>query len=170
MAVGGLVLAVGVLSLVRIAPESSVGGPGTAEAEPRTGPAATADRSTHTAATVGTVGTIPTGPPSAASAQGGVDGSPVPDAPARSATATPGRTPTTGTPPRADAPGATRPPTATASATPRPTPTPAPGRTSAAPAPVPAPAPSPTPTPDRPGGVCLPILGLCLDLSPAGGS
>ncbi|MFJ8597576.1 hypothetical protein ACIREM_02410 [Streptomyces shenzhenensis] len=169
MAVGGLVLAVGVLSLVRIAPESPVGGPGTAEAEPRPGQAATADRSARTAATVGTT---PAGSPSATSVQGGVDGSPLPDAPTPTTTATPGRTPTAATPPQADAPGATavpgatRPPAATTSAEPGPAPTPAPGGNSAAP----APAPSPSPTSGRPGGVCLPLLGLCLDLSLAGGS
>ncbi|TWV27911.1 hypothetical protein FRZ03_38420, partial [Streptomyces misionensis] len=35
LAVGGLVLAAGVLGLVRIYPESGVGAPGTAAAEPR---------------------------------------------------------------------------------------------------------------------------------------
>ncbi|MYW45496.1 hypothetical protein GT346_19740, partial [Streptomyces sp. SID161] len=41
-AAGGLALAAGVLSLVRITPESGVGAPGTAEAEPWRHPAAAA--------------------------------------------------------------------------------------------------------------------------------
>ena len=50
-AVGGLAVAAGVLSLVRMVPEGGVGTPGTAEAEPRLDPTADAnDRSANAAA------------------------------------------------------------------------------------------------------------------------
>lgn len=69
-AVGGLALAAGALSLVRLAPESVIGGPGSAEAEPRYTPGAGTgtDRAGTTAATVEAlprepVGHLPTGRP-----------------------------------------------------------------------------------------------------------
>ncbi|MGW2524586.1 hypothetical protein ACWC09_48065 [Streptomyces sp. NPDC001617] len=156
-AVGGLALAAGVLSLVRMAPESSVGGLGTAEAEPRDDQATVGtDRATTTATTVG---------PSATSVMGGVSATPTtgskvvtmptatasPSATPSAAAVTP-TTPDTTTIPEAlntPAPTATAPhPPASAPATPRPTPS----RTTS---------PSPTQQPTRPG-LCVPVVGLCV--------
>ncbi|MFG3013496.1 hypothetical protein ACGFZB_24070 [Streptomyces cinerochromogenes] len=155
LAAGGLALAAGVLSLVRVTPESGVGGPGTAEAEPRLGAGgATPDRSGNVSATLAAA---PTALPSATSVMGGRSLAPAP-------TGSPARTaPHTATP----TPGHTAVPTAVPAgtrdthSTPRPTPT--------ASAPPPAPTPTRTPAPSRtttepePGGVCVPVIGLCVD-------
>ncbi|MFF4832182.1 hypothetical protein [Streptomyces sp. NPDC001315] len=155
LAAGGLALAAGVLSLVRMAPDSGVGGVGTAEADP--GPDAGGDRSTGAAATVAAV---PRVSPSSTSALGAVSTTPLPgvgSTPASSASATAvpsAAAPAAGTP--------TAPAPTTASRSPA---------TSAAPQPtLPAPAPSPTtaspaPEPEQPGGpgLCVPIIGLCVD-------
>ncbi|MBP2049386.1 hypothetical protein J2Z21_002317 [Streptomyces griseochromogenes] len=155
LATGGLAIAAGVLSLVRVTPDSGVGAPGTAEAEPRLNPGA------------GTTDHAPGASPTAA--------------PRSSATATMGRvsaTPTktaaSGTPPS----GTTVPTTAPAEAphrttTPSAPPRPHPSPTASAPASTPAqsqtPAPAPAPShstqpPTRGGGVCVPVIGLCVDL------
>ncbi|MET9384982.1 hypothetical protein ABZY09_28895 [Streptomyces sp. NPDC002928] len=154
LAAGGLALAAGVLSLVRMAPDSGVAGVGTAEADP--GPDAGGDRSTGAAATVAAV---PGVSPSSTSVLGAVSTTPPPGVsftPASSASAT--------AVPSAAAPAADT-PTATPTTAPR---SPA---TSAAPQPtLPAPAPSsttasPAPQPEQPGGpgLCVPIIGLCVD-------
>jgi hypothetical protein len=169
LAAGGIALAAGVLSLLRVAPESGAGAPGTAQAESRQAPGGGAtDRSAHTSATVVAA---PTAQPSETSAMGGRQpaptgadpgshsGSPVPAASGAAAapshghgTAGPAATPA-GAP---SAPGDTAPrPSATASA-PRPAPTTRP------------PGPTPThthgpPSPD-PGGMCVPVIGLCVDV------
>ncbi|WP_262418373.1 hypothetical protein [Streptomyces sp. SP2-10] len=173
LAAGGLALAAGVLSLVRVAPESGVGAPGTAEAEPRHGPGgAPTDGSANHAATIAAA---PTALPSATSALGGR--SPAPTSPGSPApgtagtatvmappggTAVPTTAPTavpTGVPGSPGTPAGTPRPTSTASA-PRPAPA----------SPTPAPAPSRTPAPDHgtakpdPGGVCVPVIGLCVDV------
>ncbi|MEW2509792.1 hypothetical protein [Streptomyces sp. NPDC046870] len=163
LAAGGLALAAGVLSLVRAAPDAGVGAPGTAEAEPRIGPGGSpTDRSAGTAATIAAA---PTALPSATSAMGGRNLVPVPTGtPARTApapdTATPGGTAVpTALPSRTPAPpnGTSRPPAPTTSAprpapaTPTPTATPTPGHGPADPEP-------------RPGGVCVPVIGLCVDV------
>ena len=157
LAAGGLALAAGVLSLVRVAPESGVGAPGTAEAEPRLDSGdGTNDDTSGTSAKV-TETTTPR--PSATTVLGGTSAAPM-----RTATPTtlPGSTgipttiPTTGTPR----------PTATPS-----TPTaPRPSPTTSTPTQAPAPAPAPTPAPSgsthapAPGGeVCVPVIGLCVD-------
>ncbi|MET9450963.1 hypothetical protein [Streptomyces cinerochromogenes] len=155
LAAGGLALAAGVLSLVRITPESGVGGPGTAEAEPRLGAGGTTpDRSGAASATLAAA---PTALPSATSAMGGRSLAPTPTgSPARTA---PHTAPHTATP----SPGHTAVPAATQDthSTPRPAPT--------ASAPPPAPTPTRTPAPSRtttepePGGVCVPVIGLCVD-------
>ncbi|MEV5145096.1 hypothetical protein AB0L14_11755 [Streptomyces sp. NPDC052727] len=163
LAAGGLAVAAGVLSLVRAAPDSGVGAPGTAQAEPRLDPGGgPAERSADTAATFAAA---PTALPSATSAMGGRSPAPTPGgSPVRTApdpgtattapgdtavpTALPGRTPG---PPS----GTPRPPAPTASA-PRPTP--------ATPTPTPTPTPSRSPAEPRPGGVCVPVIGLCVDV------
>lgn len=157
-AVGGLAVAAGVLSLVRLAPESGVGGLGTAEAEPRPDPGT--DRPANAAATISA---DPTAIPSATSVMGGVSATPSPTTtfgvvPTPYAT-TAGQTPTnvnpttipetttaTTPPPQAPAPRPTSIPTPTS------TPTPTPSRT----------ANSPAPAPSRPR-LCVPIIGLCVD-------
>ncbi|MFC9932028.1 hypothetical protein [Streptomyces sp. NPDC127190] len=163
LAAGGLALVAGVLSLVRVTPESGVGAPGTAEAEPRLDPGTTA-RAPHS----GTPSTAtPTALPTAASVMGGHSLAPTPAASSTARTAPdvgahptkPGTTavPTPGAPAPATPPPGT--PTAPAPATSAPAtaaPTPS---TSHTPAPSP---PQSTPEPG-PGGVCLPVLGLCVD-------
>ncbi|MGW4568026.1 hypothetical protein ACWEN3_38515 [Streptomyces sp. NPDC004561] len=163
LAAGGLALAAGVLSLVRISPESGVGAPGTAEAEPRLGPGSAAtDHSANTAATATTVAAAgPTALPTATSVMGGrgpeptAAGSSVPDARVRSVTP-PGDTavPTTVPTGAPTAPAGTHRPPATTAA-PRPEPT------TAEPAPAPAPGHSTEPPP--PGGLCLPLISLCVE-------
>ncbi|MGV9450768.1 hypothetical protein [Streptomyces sp. NPDC003635] len=166
LAAGGLALAAGALSLVRLTPESGLGGLGAPEAEPwadgdtDTGPSGT-DRATNAAATVGPV---PRVSPSATSAMGGLTTTPTASAtlvPTPSATtAAPPPDPGTTTIPQAPNTPAPQPPRTTSPSTPQPpaaAPTPAPSR----PAEPPSPQPSPSPT-DRPG-VCVPIIGLCVD-------
>ncbi|MET9011581.1 hypothetical protein ABZX74_11675 [Streptomyces olivaceoviridis] len=164
LAAGGLALAAGVLSLVRAAPDAGVGAPGTAEAEPRLGAGGgSADRSADAAATIAAA---PTALPSATSAMGGRSLAPTPaGSPVRTAAPGPGTATT--------ASGGTAVPTARTSRTPGP-----PSATSRPPAPTasaprPAPATStPTPSPShgpaepepRPGGVCVPVIGLCVDV------
>ncbi|MFB7494281.1 hypothetical protein ACFC09_06160 [Streptomyces sp. NPDC056161] len=166
LAVASLALAVGVLGLVRVAPEPPPGGPVTAQAESRPGRAATAERPPHESAPG--VGTIPTDP-AATSAQGLADGARVPAATSGAPVGpAAGREsiPAPGTIPRAD-PSGTASDTSTSPTAPSQSPTtapssphrpaPAPSRTTA------APAPAPSPRPSRPGGVCVPIIGLCID-------
>ncbi|KUN30718.1 hypothetical protein AQJ11_10915 [Streptomyces corchorusii] len=164
LAAGGLALAAGVLSLVRAAPDAGVGAPGTAEAEPRLGAGGgSADRSADAAATIAAA---PTALPSATSAMGGRSLAPTrTGSPVRTAAPGPGTATT--------ASGGTAVPTARTSRTPGP-----PSATSRPPAPTasaprPAPATStPTPSPShgpaepepRPGGVCVPVIGLCVDV------
>ncbi|MFI9807855.1 hypothetical protein ACIHEJ_26405 [Streptomyces sp. NPDC052301] len=160
LAAGGLALAAGVLSLVRIAPDSGVGAPGTAEAEPRldTGGGTTTDRSANTAATVTA---SPTALPSATSVMGGrspaptATGSAAPGAPGTRATPPAGTAvPTTAPPEVPSVPGAPPAPPSTTAPAPRPHPT--------------TPAPRPTPTPSHstpaPGSdqLCVPVIGLCV--------
>ncbi|MFE2586874.1 hypothetical protein [Streptomyces sp. NPDC059378] len=169
LAAGGLALAAGVLSLVRMAPDSGVGGLGTAEAGPS--PDIGGDRSPGAAATAAAV---PRVSPSSTSVTGGSGPvvtttrvTPVPADPARaSASALP--------PAAASAAGRTAVPASTpaprtqvtGAATPHPT----------APGPVPAPttaAPAdqqdeqqdgqgPQDVPTAPG-LCVPVIGLCVD-------
>ncbi|MFF4487103.1 hypothetical protein ACFY0F_11505 [Streptomyces sp. NPDC001544] len=159
IAAGGLALAASALSLVRLAPDAGVGVPRTAEAEPRPDTGATTDRSV-------TIGAVPTELPSATSTMGGVSGRPTPAAASSpmalpgsaraAATAPPATVPTT-IPTKAEDPAAP-------AATPRPSAT---HHAPASPqAPVPAPSRStggPAPTRSQPGGVCVPIIGLCVE-------
>lgn len=180
LAAGGLALAAGALSLMRLAPDTGVGGFGTAEADPQAAPGTEdtgdiwgdgaavtgTDRATNAAATVGSV---PRTSPSSTTPMGGVSATPTPGvapAPGGAATAVPlpfAAVPTTipeapnapNTP--APAPTATtapRPPATTAAPQPRPAPTSA--RT------TPAPTPQPTHTSEPAPGLCVPIIGLCV--------
>ncbi|WP_405991266.1 hypothetical protein [Streptomyces sp. NBC_00986] len=160
LAVGGLAVAAGVLSLVRLAPESGVGGLGTAEAEPRPDPGTGAtDGTDRPANAAATISADPTAIPSATSVMGGITPSP---------TTTSGVVPTpyaTATPPAAaDADPTTVPETTTATTPPPQAPAPRPTST---PTPTPTPTPSrtansPVPAPSRPS-LCVPIIGLCVD-------
>ncbi|WAZ23751.1 hypothetical protein STRCI_005115 [Streptomyces cinnabarinus] len=168
LAAGGLALAAGALSLVRPTPDSGLGSLGTPEAEPwasdDSGTDSGTGRSTNAAAAVDTV---PRVSPSATSAMGGLTATPTAAAtvvPTPNATSVPAaleRDPATTIP---QAPNATAPrPTAT-SAGPQAPPAAAPSRPAASPSPKPS-SPSPSPSPsqsDRPG-VCVPIIGLCVD-------
>ncbi|MFF7971827.1 hypothetical protein [Streptomyces sp. NPDC007905] len=154
LAAGGLALVAGVLSLVRVAPETRVGAPGTAEAEPRLDP--TGDVTDSSAAPQGS---DPTAPPSATSVMGGVSAAPT----TGRATPTPSATPTS-------LPGSTGVPTTIPTGTPRPTSTPTttgprPATTTPTPARTPTPTPSHSTTAPAPGGeACVPVIGLCVDL------
>ncbi|SED47986.1 hypothetical protein SAMN04490357_4923 [Streptomyces misionensis] len=165
LAVGGLVLAAAVLSLVRMSPESGVGAPGTAAAEPRLGPGVTPGTTagpTLRGGSTATTATRTAGPDALAPAASVPRGPGTAPAPAGStrAPAAPGRS---AAPPRTvtTAPSAPARPTAPASTA------------SAPPASHPAPPPKPTPTPDPgqsapapgPGGLCLPVIGLCVDVT-----
>ncbi|MET8942084.1 hypothetical protein ABZX30_00440 [Streptomyces sp. NPDC004542] len=177
LAAGGLVLAAGALSLVRTAPDSGAGAPGTAEAELRLDAGGAAGRPAHTA---GPGGAAPGTQPSATSAMGGAGGSPTPSG-AASSTALPASAPAAPTPHPANAATALPLRAPTRANAPARGPAPGPSRTHAGPAPAhthapppphsPAPTPSrdtgtPAPTPRQPGGVCVPVIGVCVDGAP----
>ncbi|MDQ0992718.1 hypothetical protein [Streptomyces sp. V3I7] len=165
LAAGGLALAAGALSLVRSAPESGVGGPGPAEAEPRLN-----ERGGVTELPANAAATVGAARPSATSVMGGAS-APVPTttgttAPAATATSLPAflpggaeRVPTTiptavvRTPGAPATTGAAPRPSATSSARPS-TPPPATAPSHSTPAPAPRPA--------SPGTVCVPVIGLCV--------
>ncbi|MFJ9703866.1 hypothetical protein [Streptomyces sp. NPDC101234] len=152
-AAGGLALAAGALSLVHLVPEGGTGAPGTAEAEPRLDPTAdaTPDRSANTAVSVGTVLRAT---PSGADVMGGTSATPT-----TTAAAAPSGSPSSSS---TAPPGPATVPTTIPTAPARPTsPPPAPQATG-----TPASTPGPTSTAGahQPGvGVCLPIVGLCVD-------
>ncbi|MFF2212606.1 hypothetical protein [Streptomyces antibioticus] len=170
-AAGGLALAAGVLSLVRLTSEpGGVAGLGTAEAEPHPNPVIGGAPSTGLPAEAGaTVSPTPTN----ASPMGGTSGTPTPEAsrvPGASATPTPAA-PTPGTGSSPVTPGAIplppRAPSAAPSAPSAPDdddPRPAPTTPTRQPAPTPSATPTP-PAPAQPGhpGLCVPIIGLCVD-------
>ncbi|MGW3287332.1 hypothetical protein ACWDR3_22115 [Streptomyces sp. NPDC001002] len=170
-AAGGIALAAGVLSLVRLGPEPGGGGIGAAEAEPgHQLPDIGTDRATNAAATLAASPI-----PSATSVMGGESAAPT-ALPMPTATTSPTVLPGAGaaagvtsvpttipeapnaptTAPRAPAPATTAP-------APRPTPT-----ATQAPAPAPAPthttAPQPSPQPTHDPGLCVPIVGVCVGL------
>ncbi|MGW1215440.1 hypothetical protein ACWD5F_38005 [Streptomyces sp. NPDC002499] len=164
-AAGGIALAAGVLSLVRLAPESGVGGIGAAEAEPgQQLPDIGTDRATNAAATLAASPV-----PSATSVMGEESatptGVPVPTA-TTSPTARPGAGLTPGPTTIPEAPNApTTAPRAPAPATTAPAPQPTPTATRApAPAPTHTAAPQPAPQPTRDPGLCVPIVGVCVGL------
>lgn len=169
---GGLALAAGVLGLVRLSPDSGVGGLGTAEAEPSADPYADTgadtdigtdtgtDRSTNAAATFAAAPPTPTA--SATPVMSGPSALPTPSVPLSPTPAVGGRerqapagtvttVPDAPNPPGTPAPAPPS-PSASTGTTPRPAPTPTPSRTT----------PTPEPRPDRPG-LCLPIVAVCVD-------
>ncbi|MEU1039073.1 hypothetical protein [Streptomyces sp. NPDC005907] len=162
VAVGGLALAAGALSLVRPAHDPLGGGTGSAEAGPRG--SGTADGPAGgTTATV--VPAPPTGAASATAVMGGAGptptsgatvvppptaGTPSPSRPADPATARTGIPEAPADPVTPKPPAPSRPPAASSA------PRPAPGRSTH------APAPAPDPRPDGPG-LCVPLIGLCVD-------
>ncbi|MFE9598824.1 hypothetical protein [Streptomyces hokutonensis] len=168
LAAGGLAVAAGVLSLVRLTPESGVGGVGTAEAEPSPDAEQSAGHPANAAATISADPTaIPSAIPSATSVMGGASATPTTASgvvPTPYATTAPTTVPGTGT--------GTGTGTTTAPGTPQPqasaaAPGPLDPAASAAPEPAPTPTPSrtansPAPAPSRPG-LCVPIIGLCVD-------
>ncbi|MFE2418644.1 hypothetical protein [Streptomyces hokutonensis] len=171
LAFGGLAVAAGVLSLVRLAPESGVGGVGTAEAEPS--PDVDAEQSAgHPANAAATISADPTAfpsaLPSATSVMGGASPTPttasgVVPTPYATAARVPGATTPTTIPQTTTAPDTPHPQAPAARSTPTPTPTSAP-TPAATPTPTPTPsrtANSPAPAPSRPG-LCVPIIGLCV--------
>ncbi|MBC2900860.1 hypothetical protein [Streptomyces cupreus] len=163
LAAGGLALAAGALSLVRLTPESGLGGLGTPGAEPRLDPSGDStpatDRATNAAATVGET---PQVSPSATTVMGGLSATPT--APPRLVSTT---SPTTT--PASPRDPATTIPEAPNTITPQPQPTTTtPQPPVAAPTPAPSgppntPGPQPSPSPSDPPGVCVPIIGLCVD-------
>lgn len=173
LAAGGLALAAGALSLVRMAPDAGLGGYGATESDPQAAPGTDSDgdididtgtdRATNAAATVGSV---PQASPSSTTVMGGISATPTPGvthAPRGSATAVPlplAAAPTT----IPEAPN-TPAPAPTASTTPHSpsrTTAPQPSRTTPAPPPAPAPTPQPTHTTQPAPGLCVPIIGLCV--------
>ncbi|MEU1516721.1 hypothetical protein ABZ490_32030 [Streptomyces sp. NPDC005811] len=154
-AAGGLALAAGVLSLVRLSSgPSGVTGIGTAEAEPHVEPPVTrAGSGSGTDRTAGTGATVaPT--PTAPSPMGGASAEPAPEV--SLVPGTPG-TPTSValTPSASYVPAHTPAPAPTRGTTPRPTPPPP-----RAPAPTATATPAP---PTRQPGVCVPVVGLCVN-------
>ncbi|WP_405821483.1 hypothetical protein OG241_36245 [Streptomyces sp. NBC_01390] len=191
LAAGGFALAAGVLSLVRLAPDGGVGDVGRAQAQSdldadanaHTDANADTDPSTdRTGNTAATVGSVPTPNPSASVPMGGATPVPTtrptalptalpsptgplrpfplgalpgPLSPAADATTIP-QQPSTPTP--AATPAELRPGTSTpAPAAPQP-----PQQTPPTATPAPEP-PAPAPKPATPGGVCVPLIGLCVD-------
>ncbi|WP_234441693.1 hypothetical protein [Streptomyces sp. WM6386] len=162
LAAGGLALAAGALGLVRLASEPGLGGglgTGTTEAEPRfEDPGTGTDRATNAAATVGPV---PKVSPSATATMGGPGATPT-----AAGTVVPLPSATTAAPAGSAVPAAVATTIPDAPNTPAPATTPpAAAPSSSAPQPAPAPTPSqstPSPEPQQPGGVCVPVIGLCV--------
>ncbi|OSZ57993.1 hypothetical protein OQI_24260 [Streptomyces pharetrae CZA14] len=169
---GGLVVAAGVLSLVRLSAEPGVvEGLGPVRTGPSPDPVATGRLGDRAANTAASLAAVPERTPSAPSAQGGaapraatatagatVHVPTATDSPTHTGIAAPDATTVPRTPDPPSAPGAT--------AAPAPPGPPAPS--SAAPRPKPAPSATPTagtPAPERPEepGFCIPVIGLCVD-------
>ncbi|MBB4712979.1 hypothetical protein [Streptomyces luteogriseus] len=166
LAAGGLAVAAGALSLLRLA-----SGPGTdagnVEAGPRPDPVTTAtDDATRTAATFPAA---PDASPSSPTALGGLPPSPVTKG------ARPSPSATTGTPAAATAAGPASTTIPDTLNTPAPAPTASGGGDAPRPAPPPPAPPSRTTPAPRPEeqkkphdpGLCVPVIGLCVD-SPVG--
>jgi hypothetical protein len=168
-AVGGLALAAGVLSLARMTPESVTGAGGNAEAEP----VATATDTDGAGDAVPTVEAMPSptrpGAAPASAAMGGT--SPAPSSDAGQIPASIPTPPATNPAARGETPATTAPdttgiPTApmTTPPPPRSTPTPTAVPTTAAPRHTPSPSPTTqAPAPHQPPGVCVPIVGICVN-------
>lgn len=157
LAAGGLALAVGALSLVRLSPDPDVTTLGAPDADPAADPVTTApDRTDNAAAALPT--TAPGPSPSTTHPMGGLGTTPttativVPTANTRATTRPDGTTGHTPAPHR---------PTPTDQA---PEPDPAPTPPTTAPPGETTPGPT-TPPPDQPTDdtVCVPVIGLCVD-------
>ncbi|MFD5816766.1 hypothetical protein [Streptomyces sp. NPDC127038] len=172
-AVGGLALAAGVLSLTRMTPDAVTGG--TAGGNTEADPVATAtdnDPAGHAAPTVAAMPT-PTvaGAAPASPAMGGTSPAPTSDP-----DGIPAPVPTSATTvpaarsghPATAAPGTTGIPTAPVTTAPAARPTPAASPTAEPPRHTPSPAPSASTPPHQQPGVCVPIVGICVNglLSP----
>ncbi|MFI6339675.1 hypothetical protein [Streptomyces sp. NPDC050535] len=158
----GLALAAGALGVVRMAPESVVGGMGSPDAEPTAG--TVADTAGNAATTVEAV---PSGRPVSATTpavMGGENVLPTPGVslapvtaptPTRfvAAPSTPVRVPVSGTPDATGIPAAA----------PAPTTSRTPAATTAAPAPSATTATATADPKPRPPGLCVPVIGLCVD-------
>ncbi|MFG3659995.1 hypothetical protein [Streptomyces sp. NPDC047706] len=173
LALGGLVLAAGLMSVVRVGtPEYGDGGPGAGAAGRSPGAVAGSEPATDTVATVpaGTGDTRATNPPDSAAqgspdmphAHGTAPGTPsAPSAAARPQGNAPAPVPgrSTTVPHAPEAPQVPGVPSASATSGPT-SPPPRPPTDGPAPSPTPS---APAPEPDRPG-LCLPIVDLCLGL------
>ncbi|WP_255310470.1 hypothetical protein [Streptomyces sp. DI166] len=173
LAAGGLALVAGALSLVRLHPGAGLGGSGTPEAAPwpsgDPGAEVGTERATNAAATVTT---NPEPGPSATSAMGGLTATPTASpsgvpAPRNSpAVREPSdEDPVTTIPEAPDRPAAPQQPGGgpTQSQAPQQPPAAAPPQAPAPSQSAPPPAQQPTPAPSGDPGVCLPIVGLCVD-------
>ncbi|GGY01950.1 hypothetical protein [Streptomyces djakartensis] len=169
LAAGGLALAAGALSLVRLAHGPGSDGAGTVEAGPRPDAATTAtDQAADTAATV--VPAAPDAGPSSPTALGGLTPSPGargPDAASRSrpqATGARETRRTAGAPPTATTAGTTPVHDMRNAPAPRtPGPAPASAPPSSRTAPTPAPKEPDEPKKPRDPGLCVPAIGLCVE-------
>lgn len=165
LAAGGLALAAGALSLVRMSPDSGVSGLGATESDPAPAPGTDAepDRSTNAAATL--TPNAPKATPSATSAMGGLGTAPTTDS---IVVPTPARTATTAPHGPGGAPAPTPPSALPGTQTPEPSTT-TPRATAPAPEtpgrPPTTPPPTQQPQPDD-NSVCIPIIGLCVDPLP----
>ncbi|MFF4904523.1 hypothetical protein ACFY2T_06645, partial [Streptomyces sp. NPDC001260] len=162
-AVGGLALAAGALSIVRMVPGPGSGVPGTTEAEPREDVGGgVSDGATNAAATIPAALGVS---PSATSVMGGVSATPTTDPTSASAPVTSAATPTPGasTPPGTpDTPDMTTIPEAPNTPAPSTAAHRPPATTPAAPHPGHGTSPSsPAPQPGEPG-LCVPVVGLCV--------
>jgi len=162
LAVGGLAVAAGALSLVRMAPEGGLGGGlGTAEAEPRLDDPHAGSGTDHATNAAATIPAVPKVSPSATSPMGGVSAMPTPGV---SVVPVPSSTPAGAG--AVDAPGPTTIPDAPnpTTAAPQPTqpPSPAPSQSTYTPPQAPTPTPQPTQPSGGGGGVCVPVIGLCV--------
>ncbi|RRQ77900.1 hypothetical protein CQW39_15330 [Streptomyces griseofuscus] len=163
-------------------PESGVGAPGTAAAEPRldpggglasggprTGASWIGGRTAPTTTGTGTLTTGPLAPPSTVADLAGRTPAPTPTG-AAATSGNPGGSRGSegsdgGVPPapgKSGAPSAPTGPTGPEPAPPAPTPRPAPPTT-------PAPAPTHGSPAPAPGGLCLPVIALCVDVDVLGG-
>ncbi|MBW8819537.1 MAG: hypothetical protein JF598_15225 [Streptomyces sp.] len=173
LAAGGLALAAGALSLVRMAPDAGLGGYGATETDPQAAPGADSDgdididtgtdRATNAAATVGSV---PQASPSSTTTMGGISATPTPGVPhARAGSATAVPLPLAAAPTTIPEAPNTPAPAPTASTTPHSpstTTAPQPSRTTPPPAPAPTHTTQPTHTSQPAPGLCVPIIGLCV--------
>ncbi|MFJ4622624.1 hypothetical protein [Streptomyces sp. NPDC088812] len=170
-AAAGLVLAAAVLGVVRLSPDPGVGSAGPTGAVPRPtsvpGPSAAPGTGRPAdAAAIGAVGAVA---PTAPGALGGTNAGPA--APHTPSPGIPGARPSVAHTPAVPgvAPASTAPRASVTPTSPAPAPVTTTGpRPTAVPAPPPAPStapPAPLPRPQPPGrpGLCVPVVGLCVD-------